>query len=143
IRLRYGRSAAYAILIFFTNGLASVGALLLFNRSLEWLKMEAGARKLLTAAVACGTLVLPYSTTTDVHGLDADSFRWILLFLAWRNAGCAATMDAVVGPRGFSLAASMEHDMVLFYGAFALLLLIRRQPVANLLYFWLRSLVTL
>jgi hypothetical protein len=143
IRLRSGWCKAYGLLIFFTNGLATIGALLLFYRSLELLKMAGGARVLLTAAVACGTLILPYSTTINVHGLDAA-----ILFGGFYYFLRGGTPDAprrwmLLSGLGFSLAASMEHDTVLVYGAFALLLPLRRRPLTSLLYFLLPSLVTL
>jgi hypothetical protein len=143
IRFSQGPNAAYAILIFATNGLSTVIALVLFFRALAWLKVPDRTRLLLTAGVACGTLVLPYSTTLNVHGLDAA----ILLagFYCFVRGGIpdASRRWMLLSGLCFSLCAALEHGTLFLYAAFSVLILVCRDRRASLLWFLLPSVVTL
>jgi hypothetical protein len=143
LRFGEGRNAAYFLLTFATNGLSTILALLLFFRSLAWRDLGWNVRLLFTAGVACGTLVLPYSTTFNVHGFVA---AWLFIgfyFLVTSGIGEYQRPSLFLSGIAFSLCAAMDHGTVFFYIAFVVSALIRRVSRKAILWFLLPACLTL
>jgi hypothetical protein len=132
MRFSTGRNAAYAVLTFLTNGLSTLLALALFFQALEWFALDYRTRLWTTAAVACGTLMLPYSTTFNVHGLVAAwLFTGFYYFLrAQRAAGDKQWL--LLSGLAFASCAAMDHGTVFLYAAFWALLMFRGERRAAL-----------
>ncbi len=143
LRFSPRKSAAYAILTFLTNGLSTILALAIFYRALAWFNLRQSMRLLLAAGVACGTLILPYSTTYNVHGLVA---AWLFIgFYCFLRAGMEESPRQWMLCSGlaFSACAALDHGAVFLYAAFCALLLARRERRQELLWFLLPACVTL
>jgi len=120
-----GRNAAYAVLTFLTNGLSTLLALVLFFQALEWFGLNYLARLWTTVAVACASLLLPYSTTFNVHGLVAAwLFTGLYCFLRAQRASGEKRWLLLSG-LAFAACAAMDHGTVFLYAAFLALLILR------------------
>jgi hypothetical protein len=142
LRFGPGANAAYAILTFATNGLSTVFALVLFFRALAWLQLSESTRVWLTAGLACGTLLLPYSTTFNAHGLVG---AWLFIgFYYFVRSGMARGSAAIwVSGLIFSTCAAIDHGTVLFFAAFFIALLFRGDRRVDAFRFALPALVSL
>lgn len=137
------RNAAFAILTFATNGLSTILALVLFFHALTWQNLGRDRRLLITCALACGTLILPYSTTFNVHGVMA---AWLFAgFFALLKSGMAEDKSKWMFVSGFlfSLCAAMDHGTVFFYASFGAMLILRRESLRNIGWFILPACLTL
>ena len=137
------RNAAVGILTLATNGLSTMLALVLFFHALTWQNLGRELRLLFTCALACGTLILPYSTTFNVHGVMAVwLFVGLFALLKSRMEENKAKWMFVSGFM-FSLCAAMDHGTVFFYAAFGAMLLLRRESIGNIFWFVLPASLTL
>jgi hypothetical protein len=142
LRFSPRKSAALAILTFLTNGLSTILALAVFYRALAWFNLRQSTRLPVAGGVACGTLILPYSTTYNVHGLVA---AWLFIgFYCFLRAGMEESPRRWMLGSGlaFSACAALDHGTVFLYAAFCVLLLARRES-RELLWFVLPACVTL
>jgi len=138
-----GRNAGFAILTFAINGVSTMLALILFFRALAWHNLSRELRVLITCGLAFGSLILPYSTTFNVHGVMA----------AWLFIGLFCLLKSDRGERKpewmfasgfiFSLCAAMDHGTVFFYAAFGAMLVLRREKFRNVALFVLPACLTL
>jgi hypothetical protein len=135
-------NAAYAILTFIMNGLSTAGALILFFRALEWFRLSDTRRLLLTAGVACGTLVLPYSTTFNVHGFVA-ALLFAGFYCFMRAADSPTRHWSLYAGLAFSMCVAMDHGTAFLYAAFCLLLVLRPERRRQVLWFVLPAFFTI
>ncbi|MEO8596826.1 MAG: hypothetical protein ABI759_26135 [Candidatus Solibacter sp.] len=141
MRLSPDRPASYVVLTFILNGLATIAGLVFFFRALHLTAVPPVWRMPITASLACATLVLPYSTTLNSHGLGAALVAIGLSCFVLSLETGSVRVHAMVSGLAFSLAAAADHAMLAFFGLFALCLLVRKRRL--LPWFLLPALATL
>jgi hypothetical protein len=143
MRLDPDHPATYVLLTLALNGLSAMAGLVFFIRALKFTNLPQPLWLPLTASLACGTLLFPYSTTLTSHGICAGllaiGLYCFLLSQESENARGAAFWSGMA----FSLCAAADHAMLAFYGLFAACLLMRPARRVRALWFVLPAALTL
>jgi hypothetical protein len=142
IRFTPGKNYAVPILTLLTNGLSALLGLVLLFRALSWWDLSWELRLCITTVTGCGTLLLPYSTTLNVHGFVA---AWLFFgFYLLVSSATAKSSNLLVFLAGlaFSLCASVDHATAAFYASFGLDLLLRPERRKQVIWFLLPACLT-
>ncbi len=142
IRFRDGKNPAVPLVAFFTNGLCTMLGLVLMFRALAWWGLNREWRVGITALTGVGTLLLPYSTTVNVHGFVAAWLFFGFYLLVESETAKRPNLWIFLAGFAFSLSASVEHSTAGFYAAFGLDLLLRRERRKHLIWFLLPACLT-
>ena len=143
MRLESDAPATYVLVTFAINGIPMLVGLSLFFFALSWTSLPPFLHLPLTASLACATLILPYTTTLNSHGLCAalmciGVYFFLLILNSERARG-----GALASGFAFSLCAAADHAMLAFLALLAVCLLVRPERRKLTFWFLLPTLVTL
>jgi hypothetical protein len=132
--------AAYVVMTFAMNGLGMMVGLVFFFRALRWSSLPQRLHLPLTASLACGTLLLPFSTTSNSHGLCAALMAiGLYYYLISRESGVAAFWSGLA----FAVCGAADHTMLAFYGLFGVCILLGPGRRSRVLWFFLPGVLTM
>lgn len=143
MRLGPRESLSYVILTFGLNGIATLAGMVFFFLALRWSTLPPMLHLPVAASLACGTLLLPFSTTLTSHSFCAALMAIGLYYYLLSQESTHTRGAAFWSGMAFSLSAAADHALLAFYGLFAVCILLRRQGRGRALWFFLPSLLTI
>ena len=143
MRLNAGRNLTYVAVTFAMNALTTIIGLIFFFRSLRFSDLPRRWHLPLTASLALGTLVLPFSTTLNSHAFCAALMAIGLYYFLAGQESEQPRGAAFWSGLAFASACAADHAMLAFYGLFAVCILPRRDRWRHLLWFLLPGILTM
>jgi hypothetical protein len=143
MRLDVGRNLTYVVVTLAMNALTTIIGLIFFFRALRFTDLPQRWHLPLTASLAFGTLLLPFSTTLNSHAFCAALMAAGLYFLLLSRESEQARGAAFWSGLAIASACAADHAMLAFYAVFALCILMRPEWRSRALWFLLPGFLTM
>ena len=143
MRLGPDHAATYALVTFALNGLSTLAGMVFFFRTLQWTSLRQRLYVPITASLACGTLLLPFSATLNSHGFCAALMAIGLYCFLLSQESDAPHGAAFWSGMAFSLCAAADHAMLVFYALLGGCILLQPGRRGRMLWFVLPGILTL